>query len=136
MQREPAATDPPTYTSQEVSAVFHGVLTPSALQSLDKRNLLRPSFYHDPKALGGVITKQERDHRVNEVGSSEANPHRRYTYTDLVWIRLFLRVKAEFAKAAVPNPTRRAAEIIAALRDRAGETCPPAWRLVIFGREL
>lgn len=136
MQREPAATDPPTYTSQEVSAVFHGVLTPSALQSLDKRNLLRPSFYHDPKAQGGVITKEVRDRRVNEVGSSQADPHRRYTYTDLVWIRLFLRVKVEFAKAAVPNPTRRAAEVIAALRSRAGETCPPAWRLVIFGREL
>ena len=136
MQREPAATNPPTYTSQEVSAVFRGVLTPSALQSLDKRNLLRPSFYYDPKAPGGLIPKEERDRRVREAGSSEADPHRRYTYTDLVWIRLFLRVKGEFGKAGVPNPTRRASEVIAALRSRAGDTCPPAWRLVIFGREL
>jgi hypothetical protein len=136
MQRKPAATNPPTYTSQEVSAVFHGVLTPSALQSLDKRKLLRPSFYHDPKAPGGLISREERDRRIGEAGSSEADPHRRYTYTDLVWTRIFLRVKGEFAKAGVPNPTRRASEIIAALRSRAGDTCPPAWRLVIFGGEL
>lgn len=136
MQREPAATDPPTYTSLEVSAVFHGVLTPSALQSLDRRDLLRPSFYYDSNAPGGLIPREERDRRLLQSGSSQADPHRRYTYTDLVWIRLFLRVKAEFAKADVPNPTRRAAEVIAALRLRAGDACPPAWRLVIFGREL
>jgi hypothetical protein len=136
MQRQPAATDPPTYTSQEVSAVFHGLLTPSALQSLDRRDLLRPSYYYDPNASGGLIPREERDRRVLEAGSSQADPHRRYTYIDVVWIRLFLRVKGEFGKAAVPNPTRRASEVITALRSRAGDTCPPAWRLVIFGREL
>jgi hypothetical protein len=136
MVREPAQTTPATFTSQEVSAIFHSALTPSTLQSLDKRELVRPTFYYDSAADGGLISREERDIRVSSAGLSQADPHRRYTYTDLVWIRLFLRVKGEFATAAVPNPTRRAAEAIQRLRAKAGDTCPPGWRLVIFGKDL
>jgi hypothetical protein len=136
MRREPAQTIPPTFTSLEVSAIFHGGLTVSSLQDLDRRGLLRPTFYYDSEAPGGLITQSERDSRLAAAGSGEADPHRRYTYTDIVWMRLFLRVKTAFLSAKVANATRRAAEVIVSIRSRAGGACPPAWRLVIFGKEL
>ena len=136
MVREPAQTRPPTFTSLEVSLIFRNSVTTSSLQHLDKSGLLRPSYYYDSVAPGGLITASERDSRVAVAGHGRGDPHRRYTYQDLVWIRLFLKVKVRLISAGVPNAGRRAAQGVSAIRSRAGGECPPAWRLVVLGKEL
>lgn len=137
MERCPSPTDPATFTSKEVAAIFRD-LTVSMLQDLDKRGLIRPTYYSSSSASSGLMTRDERD-RLNDAGgttSSPSAPHRLYTYGDLLWIRIFLRVKVLFKRAAVPNAARRAAEAVSRIRERTGDRCPPSWRLVLFGSDV
>lgn len=131
MERAPAQTSPPTFTSHEVSAIFHGAVTPSSLQHLDRTGLLRPSFYFDALHPGNLMPQKERNS-----ASKTKVLRRRYSYTDLVWIRLFVSIRDAFSKSGTANCGRQAARAIAAIRASSNETCPPSWRIVLLGREL
>jgi hypothetical protein len=134
--RRPPQTTPVTYTSWEVAAIFQNAVTPASLQSLDIRGHLRPSFYFDSTGDGALIPAGERDLRVQERGRGRGDPGRRYTYLDLVWLRLFIYLKEGFIRAQVPKAVQRAGEILNVVRAQSPDNCPPSWRLSFVGKNV
>lgn len=133
--RKPASTDPPTFTSLEVSQIFRDAITQQDLYQLDGISLLRPTYYFDSKAPGKVITPKERDARITKRGPNRGSPRRRYTYSDLLWISIFIYVKETMLLKSVKNATRRAGEVLAELRKLTNGNCPPASRLLFHGKK-
>jgi hypothetical protein len=135
-RRKTAETSPPTLTSEEVAEVFFHSISPSNLQYLDERGYLRPSFYFDSSRPGSVIPSRERDLLRTDVKRSRGDHHRRFTYGDLVLIRLLIYVKDRLKEAKTPLPLKRAGDIVRRLKGRAPEGCPPSSRLIFFGRDV
>jgi hypothetical protein len=130
VNRRPPETDPPTYTTGEVTQIFKGKITPVVLERLDKSAVIRPSYYYAKRSL---ITPEQRDALILSSKVSRGNPERRYTYHDLVWIRLFIYVKDHYQRAGIPNAGGRSGEIIQRIQRVTGRTCPPATRLLFVG---
>jgi hypothetical protein len=80
-----------------------------------------------------LITPEQRDAAVVSSKEYRGNPERRYTYHDLVWIRLFLYVKDHYQQTGIPNPGGRSGEIIQRIQKVTGLTCPPTTRLLFVG---
>jgi hypothetical protein len=133
--RRPPATQPPTFTSWEVAAVFQKAVTASILQNLDIRGHLRPSFYFD-LTNGVLVTTEQRDQLIRERGAGRGDPGRRYTYLDLVWLRLFIYLKQGFLRAGVPKAVQCAGQILQRIRTQSPDNCPPSWRLIFVGRNV
>lgn len=135
--RKLAETTPQTLTSTEVSAVFFNSIKPQTLQYLDERGYLRPSFYFKSGHPGNLISQQERDLLAqSHGGKNRGDPHRRFTYEDLVWIRLFVYVKDRLEAAKATKAQQTAGGILRVLRERTPHGCPPAGRLIFFGRQV
>jgi hypothetical protein len=81
------------------------------------------------------MTTAERDERIQTEGKSQGGPRRRYTYNDLLWMRLFLYVKEYLSQGNVPNPARRGAEIVAAIKEITKGACPASSRLLFVGAQ-
>ena len=120
---------PRTYSANDVSKILKGRVTLSTLQRWDEQEFFRPSLY--AVGEGRLIDRAERDTRLGEVGKTRGAPHRRYTYLDLVWMRLFLYVMDALSARKVSNAGRKAANIIANLRGT-GETPPPHSSRLLF----
>lgn len=135
-RRRVAETSPPTLTSEEVAEVFLRAITPSNLQYLDEQQYLRPSFYFSAERPGRVIPREERDLLLQNRPRSRGDHHRRFTYEDLVWIRLLIYVKDGFKNAAVAWPLKKAGDIVRRLKVKKPEGCPPSSRLVFFGHDV
>ncbi len=135
-RRKVAETTPPTLTSQEVAEVFLRAITPSNLQYLDEKAYLRPSFYFSSARPGRVIAARERGLLREEENRSRGDNHRRFTYEDLVWIRLLIYVRDRLKAAKAPWPLKGAGDIVRRLKVRAPEGCPPSSRLVFFGKDV
>src|ERR1700687_952870 len=134
--RKPPATTPATFTSWEVAAIFQNAVTLSALQNLDVKGYLRPSFYFDASGERKLIPASERDRLVHDRGKGRGDPGRRYTYLDLVWMRLFIYLKQGFAQARVPKAVQHAGEILRIVRNQSPDNCPPSWRLAFVGKDV
>jgi hypothetical protein len=100
------------------------------LERLDKKGVIRPSYYYAGTSL---ITPEQRDAIILSGKVSRGNPERRYTYHDLVWIRLFIYVKDHYQRTEIPNAGRRSGEIIQRIQRVTGRTCPPTTRLLFVG---
>jgi hypothetical protein len=135
-RRKLAETSPPTLTSREVSAVFFDAISPNTLQYLDERQYVRPSFYYAADRPGSLLRREDRDLLVQSRGKQRGDPRRRFSYDDLVWIRLFVYVSDYLKQAKATRPLQRAGEILRLLKTRTPEGCPPAWRLVFFGKDV
>jgi hypothetical protein len=135
-RRKLGETSPPTLTSEEVAEVFLGAITPSNLQYLDEQQYLRPSFYFSAESLGQVITREERDLALESRQRTRGDHRRRFTYDDLVWIRLLIYVKDGLKSAGVAWPLKKAGDIVHRLKVKAPEGCPPSSRLVFFGQDV
>jgi hypothetical protein len=135
-RRKVAETSPPTLTSEEVSEVFLRAITPSSLQYLDEQQYLRPSFYFSAQQPGRVIPRAERDLLRKTRSRSRGDHHRRFTYEDLVWIRLLIYVKDGLKKAGVPWPLKKAGDIVRRLKVKTPDGCPSSSRLVFFGQDV
>jgi hypothetical protein len=131
VKRIPPDTSPPTYTAGEVSRILKGKVTEVLLERWDKSGVLRPSFYH---AMSKLLSPSERDAQVLKTGVNQGNPRRRYTYQDLVWLRLFVYVRDHYEAASVPNPGRKSAKVIASIRKLTNNQCPATSRLLFAGR--
>jgi len=81
------------------------------------------------------MSAAERDERIQADGKSRGDPRRRYTYNDLLWMRLFLYVKDHLHQGNIPNPARRGAEIVAAIKQITKGTCPASSRLLFVGAQ-
>lgn len=134
MKRRPSQTEPQTYTSGEVARILKGQVTELMLERWDKSGIFRPSFYYDRTAPGGLISSSQRDTLIENRGAkSRGDPKRRYTYQELVWLRLIIYVKEHFERTDAPNPSRRSAQIVEKIRRITHGPCPPASRLVFIG---
>lgn len=131
MKRLPPDTVPPTYTAGEVALILKKKVTEVQLERWDKSRLFRPSYYW---ADGHLIPPEERDRRVEAQPYYRGNPRRRYTYHDLVWLRLLVYVKDHYGRVGVPSAGRRSATVVARIRQITGDQCPPAARLFFVGR--
>src|SRR5438046_2963779 len=107
-RRRPAPTEPPTFTAGEVCSILKGRLDPVSLQRMDLTTLFRPSYYYSTSGEGNLIDPSRRDELVAEGGRSRGDPRRRYTYQDLVWLRLLLYVKDGLVEAGVKRASRQA----------------------------
>jgi hypothetical protein len=137
VRRRLAETSPPTLTSTEVSAVFFNSIKPQTLQYLDERRYLRPSFYFQAGKPGNLISREDRDLLTQNQGRKRrGDPHRRFTYEDLVCIRLFVYVKERLEVAKAKRAQQTAGDILRVLRERSPHGCPPAGRLIFFGRQV
>lgn len=127
-RRNQPLTNPPTYTSGEVVRIFKNKVTEVGLERWDKLDFFRPSHYWADDTL---LSRQERDERVKLNPSSRGNPERRYTYHDLVWLRLLIYVK-EYYEDIGTNIRRsgaKSAAVIKAIQKISPERCPAAARL-------
>ena len=131
-----SATEPPTFTAGQVVRILHGKVRNQTLLKWDRAGIFRPTFYFDISATGCVISADVRDKRASGRTSWRGAPPRLYTFTDLLYLRLLVEVSDKLEQHSVRNPTRRAAEIIAALRKRFPETAPSSSRMLVIGREL
>jgi hypothetical protein len=134
--RRVAETSPPTLTSEEVAEVFLRAISPSNLQYLDEQQYLRPSFYFSSESSGRVVTREERDLLIKNRQRTRGDHHRRFTYEDLVWIRLLIYVKDGLKNAGVAWPLKKAGDIVRRLKVKAPEGCPPSARLIFFGQDV
>lgn len=132
MIRKPTETDPPTYTAGEVARIFKGAATEMSLGRWDDSGNLRPSYYY---AGGALVDAQERDREILVKGRNRGNPERRYTYQDLLWLRLFLYVKDHYENIGVRNAVREAGRVVRAIRNISHEICPSAARVIFLGRD-
>jgi hypothetical protein len=81
-----------------------------------------------------LISASQRDALIENRGAkSRGDPKRRYTYQELVWLRLIIYVKEHFERTDAPNPSRRSAEIVEKIRRITDGPCPPASRLIFIG---
>jgi len=133
-RRRPSPTNPPTFTAGEVCSILKGRLDPISLQRMDLSGLFRPSYYYWTSGQGGLIEPNRRDELVAESGPSRGDPRRRYTYQDLVWLRLLLYVKEGLMEAGVKRPSHQAAQAIDRLRAICDGRCPSAARVILAGR--
>jgi hypothetical protein len=134
VKRRPSQTEPQTYTAGEVARILKGQVTEVMLERWDKSGIFRPSFYYDKGAAGGLISASQRDALIENRGAkSRGDPKRRYTYQELVWLRLIIYVKEHFERTDAPNPSRRSAEIVEKIRRITDGPCPPASRLIFIG---
>jgi hypothetical protein len=134
MLRRPSDTSPPTYTAGEVASIFkeEGVTT-SGLAKWDEAEMFRPSFYFDDQAEGRLQSRAVRDRLVQTEGKDRGNPRRRYTFHDLLWLRLFFYVKEELR--GIPQSSRLPAKVLAELRTL-DDKPPPTARLVFVGKDV
>jgi hypothetical protein len=134
VKRRPSRTEPQTYTAGEVARILKGEVTEIMLERWDKSGIFRPSFYYDRRSAGGLISASQRDAFIESRGTkSRGDPKRRYTYQELIWLRLIIYVKNHFERTGIPNPSRRSAEIVERIRRITQGPCPPASRLVFIG---
>ena len=126
----PPSTQPHTFTAEEVRRIFRGAIQESTLQYWDKKHLLRPSFYSDTADLAHLMSPAQRDAFVAQNRVTQGRgPRRRYTYTDLVWIRLFVYIRKCVG--------RRAGQVLGRLRLLCDSSAPPsAARLLFHGRHV
>jgi hypothetical protein len=125
-RRNQPLTNPPTYTSGEVTKILKSKVTSVNLERWDKSGVFRPSHYWANEKL---LSRQDRDDRVKSDPSNRGNPERRYTYHDLVWLRLLIYVKEYFADMGIRRSSAKSAAIIGAIQKISPEQCPPAARL-------
>lgn len=128
-------TNPPTYTASEVARILRAKVTEQTLVSWDKACIFRPSFYLDRGTKSDLISAEKRDERIQANGRSQGNPRRRYTYNDLVWLRLLLYVKDHLHLGKVPSPARRGAKILATIKEITKGVCPASSRLLFVGTQ-
>ena len=121
-----------TYSSSKLCDLLGGGLTPQVLQGLDRRDVLRPSYYARRGADTSLITQEERDTLVSS-GGTTGDPERRYTYQDRVWTELLISIEGLLS---VARARAIAAGVVKELRSRATKV-PPAARLVFcHGRDV
>lgn len=125
-------TTPPTYTGGEVVRILAGELEPSSLAKWDEAKIFRPTYYEDVHRTSGLMMRQERDTRCQQDGTYRGNPHRRYTFHDLVWLRFLIQVKKQLIEQGQKNATRRAARLVEQLRQMATNDAPPASSRLLF----
>lgn len=118
-----------------MARILKAKVTEQALVSWDKAAIFRPSFYLDRGPKGALLSAVERDERILANGKSQGDPQRRYTYNDLLWIRLFLYVKDHLHHGNVPSPARRGAKIVAAIKEITKGVCPASSRLLFVGTQ-
>lgn len=135
LQRPAADTDPATFTAGEVERLLHGELKAGALPKWDRAAIFRPSFYDDGGAKSGLMPRAAYDAN-QERRRDRGSPHRRYTFSDLVWLRFFLQVKKELGKRKRSSSSRVAARVVDALRGRVGDVPPSPLRLLFVGRDV
>lgn len=109
--------------------MFHPEVTVQLLARWDATEAFRPSFYEDLGEDGGLIARDLRDLRGRK---NRGDPHRRYTFEDLLWLRIFVRVRARLKGRCVPNATTRASSAIAEIKREAGSRRPDALRLLFL----
>lgn len=129
-------TNPPTFTAGEVCSVLKEGLTEVDLHRLDLAGLFRPSYYCETGARGRLITREQRDELLKGRGASRGDPRRRYSYQDLVWLRLIGYVRDRLKAVGVKRSSRTAAQVVQALRSVTNDVCPASARLVFVGREV
>jgi hypothetical protein len=127
-QRQAASTTPETYTAGEVAKIFPGEISAQNLGNWDEKDWFRPSFYADTDAPGGVITPAERNDRPRNQGA----PERRYSFTDLLWLGIFVHAKRTFERTGVANAAKRASTVVKALRDTDDVRIPARSRLLFL----
>jgi DNA-binding transcriptional MerR regulator len=134
MLRRPSDTSPPTYTAGEVANIFRkeGV-TESGLAKWDEAGIFRPTYYYADEAEGRVQSREQRDAGVSAGKKNRGNPRRRYTFHDLLWMRLLFYVREELRD--IPHGSRLPAKVLAELRTL-DDTPPPATRLVFVGKDV
>jgi hypothetical protein len=123
--RNQPLTNPPTYTSGEVAKILKNKITEVGLER-DHSGIFRPSHYWADEKL---LSRQERDDRVKPDPSNRGNPERRYTYHDLVWLRLLIYVKEYYKEIGATRSGAKSAAIIKAIQKISPERCPAAARL-------
>jgi hypothetical protein len=116
--------------------VFFGAIKAQALQYLDEQDYLRPSFYFSSQHPGNLMSRSDRDLQLQERTRSRGDARRRFTYEDLVWIRLLVYVKDGLKTAGMTRPLQRAGDIVRRLRSKTPTGCPPPSRLLFFGRDV
>lgn len=129
-------TSPPTFTAGQVVRILLGKVKNPTLIKWDNNGTFRPSFYFDETVAGCVITPEMRDAKVAASSRKRGAPPRLFTFTDLVYLRLLVEVSAMLGTHKVPNPSRRASEIVAVLRKRFPETAPSSSRLLVVGQDM
>jgi hypothetical protein len=128
MLRRPAIqTDPPTFTAGEVERLLHGELAAGALQKWDQSGIFR-------KAKDALISRANRDATAGT--PSRGDRHRRYTFSDLVWMRFFLQVRRELVRRKRASSSRGASRVVQELRARVGDVPPSPLRLLFVGRDV
>jgi DNA-binding transcriptional MerR regulator len=132
MARRAAETTPPTLASSEVAEVFFGDLSAQNLQYLDEQGYLRPSYYLAGQQL---VDREARDAALDPKNRTHGDARRRYSYEDLVWIRLLIYLRDGLKSARATRPLQRAGAIVRRLRGtEAG--CPQSARLLFFGADV
>jgi DNA-binding transcriptional MerR regulator len=128
--RNQRLTNPPTYTSGEVAKILKNKVTSVSLERWDDSGVFRPSHYWANEKL---LSREERDDSVRAKPSdksSRGNPERRYTYHDLVWLRLLIYVKEYYEElGTIRRSGAKSAAIIKAIQKTNPERCPAATRL-------
>lgn len=130
-----SALDEHTYTSAEVVEIFTGYgVSLSALQSWDRLGIFRPTYYED---ADGRMSREQRDTKIQERGGpSRGDPHRAYSYNDLVWLRVLLYVSTRFRERGVASPARRASDVVLAAKGLGYESPPHAARFFFIDQHV
>jgi len=142
-------TFPPTFTTSEVEKFFKGHFSAVKLYRLDMDPLdpackgpckghFRPAYYYDARVKGGLIAPKARDAQLTATGTSRANSPRRYTFQDIVWLSLLVKLEMALknAKPPTPNAYQRAAVVVSLLRKRFGPKCPSASRVLVVTHDI
>jgi hypothetical protein len=113
--------------------LLHEEVSVQVLAQLDAKRLFRPSFYEDLDADSGLISVAVRDARSSK---KRGDPHRRYTFEDLLWLRIFVSIQRELKERRVSGAAKRAAKAVDAIKHHLGGTLPEDARLVVVGAEV
>jgi hypothetical protein len=97
------------------------------------RHYLYKLCYRD---AGGLITRADRDAKIRAQGPSQGDPHRAYSYNDLVWLRILLYVRAKFREREVASAARRASEVVSAAKGLGYESPPHAARFLFIDQHV
>lgn len=124
-----------TFTSAEVVEIFAGYgVSLSTLQSWDRLQIFRPTYYED---AAGLMSRDRRDAKIRERGAaSRGDPHRAYSYNDLVWLRVLLYVSRKLSERGVASPARRASEVVLAAKGLGYESPPHTARFLFIDQHV
>jgi len=113
--------------------LLHDEVSVQVLAQLDARRLFRPSFYEDLDADSGLISVAVRDARASR---KRGDPHRRYTFEDLLWLRIFVSIHCELKGHRVKGAAKRTAKAIDTLKQHLSGNLPQDARVVVVGSEV